>query len=63
MNIHLATDHAGLELKNAIKRAVIMCDGKRITPTDLGLESDPSVEQSALVFDLKDVRGRRTASH
>ncbi len=51
------------ELKNAIKRAVIMCDGKRITPTDLGLESDPSVEQSALVFDLKDVRGRRTASH
>lgn len=44
------------ELKNTIKRAVIMCDGKRISSADLGLENDSSLEQSAINYDLKQVR-------
>jgi two-component system, NtrC family, response regulator len=51
------------ELKNTIKRATIMCDGKRISATDLGLENDPAAEHPALNYDLKQVRAEaeRTA--
>jgi len=51
------------ELKNTIKRATIMCDGKRISATDLGLENDATAEHPALNYDLKQVRAdaERTA--
>ncbi|MEL0082955.1 MAG: PEP-CTERM-box response regulator transcription factor [Gammaproteobacteria bacterium] len=50
------------ELKNAVKRAVIMCDGKRISPVDLGLTTTPPTDQTnpadppAINYDLKEAR-------
>lgn len=44
------------ELKNSIKRAVIMSDGKRLTPDDLGKTDTPIKDQAAIIYDLKEVR-------
>jgi two-component system NtrC family response regulator len=43
------------EMKNRIKRAVIMSDGKQITAEDLELKT-PGVDSSTNMFDLREVR-------
>jgi two-component system NtrC family response regulator len=56
--LHAITAHAWpgnvRELENCLKRAVIMAEGRRITPEDLGLEVKQAAEETPL--NLRDVR-------
>ena len=47
------------EMENKVKRAVIMCDGKRITPEDLDLATPPTIPKILSLAEARDEAERR----